>query len=117
MPHLSTALRTGSLLFLSGQLAFDDKGEIHGDVAAQTSLILAHHAAVLTKHGLGLENVVKANAWVTEKADFAAFDQAFGKSFGQHRPTRSTVVSQLAINGAKVEIDLIASFEPIHTQA
>ncbi|AZS80981.1 RidA family protein [Achromobacter spanius] len=117
MPHLSTALRTGSLLFLSGQLAFDDKGEIHGDVSEQTALILARHADVLAQHGLGLENVVKASAWVTEQADFASFDQAFAKAFGQHRPTRSTVVSQLAINGAKVEIDLIASFEPIHAQA
>ncbi|NQD95013.1 RidA family protein [Pseudomonas sp. CrR25] len=113
MPHLSPAIRTGSLLFLSGQLAFDNKGQISGDVAAQTALILEHQFAVLAQHGLRPENIVKAGVWLTDRGDFQRFDQAFADAFGAHRPTRSTVISQLAIDGALVEIDLIASFEPL----
>ena len=112
MPHLSPAIRTGSLLFLSGQLAFDDQGQIKGDIEAQTALILEHQFAVLAQHDLSPENIVKAGVWLTERANFQRFDQAFARAFGAHRPTRSTVVSQLAIEGALIEIDLIASFEP-----
>ena len=113
MPHLSPAIRANSLLFLSGQLAFDANGQISGDIEAQTELILAHQFSVLAKHGLRPENVVKAGVWLTERENFLRFDQAFAKAFGAHRPVRSTVVSQLAIEGALIEIDLIASFDPI----
>lgn len=113
MPHLSPAIRTGSLLFLSGQLAFDASGLINGDVEAQTELILQHQFAVLAQHGLSPENVVKAGVWLTERGNFQRFDQAFARAFGTHRPTRSTVISQLALEGALVEIDLIASFDPL----
>lgn len=113
MPHLSPAIRAGSLLFLSGQLAFDDKGQISGDIEAQTALTLEKQFSVLAQHGLRPENIVKANVWLTERANFQGFDQAFARAFGAHRPTRSTVISQLAIEGALIEIDLIASVEPL----
>jgi enamine deaminase RidA (YjgF/YER057c/UK114 family) len=68
---------------------------------------------VLAQHGLGPENIVKAGVWLTDRESFPRFDQAYGQALGAHRPTRSTVISQLAIDGALVEIDLIASFEPL----
>ncbi|MEQ5837329.1 RidA family protein [Marinobacter sp. NFXS9] len=113
MPHLAPAIRSGSLLFLAGQLALDNTGQISGDIEEQTALILQHQFAVLSQHGLSANNVVKAGVWITDKANFQRFDQAFADAFGAHRPTRSTVVSQLAVDGALVEIDLIASFEPL----
>jgi len=60
MPHLSPAIKSGSFLFLSGQLAFDSNGKIQGDVEEQTALILAHQFKVLAEYNLGPENVVKA---------------------------------------------------------
>ncbi|WP_136483500.1 RidA family protein [Vibrio sp. H11] len=113
MPHLSPAIKSGSLLFLSGQLAFDSNGKIHGDVEEQTALILAHQFKVLAEYNLGPENVVKAGVWITERNNFQKFDAAFANAFGDHLPTRSTVISQLALEDALVEIDLVASFEPL----
>ena len=114
MPHFSPAIRTGSLLFLSGQLAFDDTGKISGDIETQTALILERQFAVLAQYGLRPEHVVKAGIWITEQANFQRFDLAFARAFGAHRPTRSPVISQLAMEGALVEIDLIASFESLN---
>nr|WP_319557222.1 RidA family protein [uncultured Vibrio sp.] len=113
MPHLSPAIKTGSLLFLSGQLAFDSNGKIQGDIEEQTALILAHQFKVLAEYNLGPENVVKASVWITERNNFQKFDAAFARAFGDHLPTRSTVISQLALEDALVEIDLVASFEPL----
>ncbi|QJD71998.1 RidA family protein [Marinobacterium sp. LSUCC0821] len=113
MPHLSPAIKTGSLVFLSGQLAFNANGQIDGDIEQQTRLILAQQFKVLAEYDLRPENVVKAGVWLTERENFQAFDTAFAQAFGDHRPTRSTVISELAIEGALVEIDLIASLTPL----
>jgi len=113
MPHLSPAIKSGSFLFLSGQLAFDSNDKIQGDVEEQTALILAHQFKVLAEYNLGPENVVKAGVWITERSNFQKFDAAFARTFGDHLPTRSTVISQLALEDALVEIDLVASFEPL----
>jgi 2-iminobutanoate/2-iminopropanoate deaminase len=111
--HLSTSIKAGSLLFLSGRLAFDTDDNITGGIEKQTSLILAKHFEELAKYNLRPENVVKAGVWLTEKNDFQSFDSAYAQAFGDHRPTRSTVISQLAIQGALIEIDLVASFDSI----
>lgn len=113
MPHLSQSIRSGSFLFLSGQLATDEKGNISGGIETQTARIMEKHFSVLAAHGLKPENVVKAGVWLTEREYFTSFDKAYAEAFGVHRPARSTVISGLAIEGAVVEIDLIASFEPV----
>lgn len=113
MAHLSTSIKAGSLLFLSGRLAFDSDGKIIGDIEKQTLLILEQHFDELSKHNLRPENVVKAGVWLTERDDFQSFDSAYAQAFGDHRPARATVISQLAIQGALIEIDLVASFDSI----
>ena len=113
MAHLSTSIKAGSLLFLSGRLAFDSDGKITGDIEKQTAMILEQHFEELSKHNLRPENVVKAGVWLTERDDFQSFDSAYAQAFGDHRPARATVISQLAIQGALIEIDLVASFDSI----
>ena len=113
MAHLSISIKAGSLLFLSGRLAFDSDGKIIGDIEKQTLLILEQHFDELSKHNLRPENVVKAGVWLTERHDFQSFDSAYAQAFGDHRPARATVISQLAIQGALIEIDLVASFDSI----
>ena len=100
-------------MFLSGRLAFDSDGKIIGDIEKQTLLILEQHFDELSKHNLRPENVVKAGVWLTERHDFQSFDSAYAQAFGDHRPARATVISQLAIRGALIEIDLVASFDSI----
>lgn len=107
-PHLAPFQRTGSLVFVSGQLAFGPDGSIEGDVAAQTRRCLQNLAATLGQAGLGLSDVVKTTVWLREAADFAAFNAAYAEVFGPHRPARSTVVSALVLPQARVEIEAIA---------
>lgn len=109
-PALSPAVPAGDLLFLSGQLAFGPDGAIVApdDIAAQTSQVLANIAGVLKGHGLGLPDVVKTTVWLTNTADFQAFNEAYAAAFGSHRPARSTVRSDLMLPGARIEIEAIA---------
>lgn len=109
-PHMSPSYRAGELLFLSGQLAFGPDGRVSGDIAAQTRCVLERLEAELSRHGLSRAHIVKANAWITEKAMFPIYNEAYAAFFGAHKPARSTIVSALAVDGALVEIDAVARF-------
>ena len=108
VPHLSPAVVAGDQIFLSGQLAFGRRGEIDGDVAVQTTRCLERLETVLAEHGLDRSAIVKVSVWLTDRASFAAFNQAYALFFGEQRPARSTVISDLAIEAALVEIDAVA---------
>ena len=107
---LSAGYRAGDLLFASGQLPFDQEGKLHsGDIAEQTALCLANMEKVLGHAGLTRTDVVKVTVWLTDTADFPGFNGAYAAFFGEHRPARSTVRSDLVLPGARVEIEAIAA--------
>ena len=66
-------------------------------------------AGVLAKAGATLADVAKTTVWLTDLANFAEFNAAYAEAFGDNLPARSTVTSQLAIPGALVEIEAVAS--------
>lgn len=106
----SQAVKVGSFLFTSGQIALDpETGRlIEGDIAAQTRRVLENLKAVLETAGVPLDRVVKATVYLTDLRNFQKMNEIFGEYFGQVKPARSTVgVAQLPL-GALVEIDLIA---------
>lgn len=104
----SSAIEVDDLVYLSGQLALRD-GKVDGDIGQQTDLIFDNIETVLTSADLSLDNVVKTSIWITDPADFAAFNAAYAVRFTAPYPTRSCVVSQLVIPGARVEIEVVAS--------
>ncbi|WP_313804621.1 RidA family protein [Sphingobium sp.] len=108
-PHLVASVESDSLLFLSGQLPFDaDRTISAADIDGQTRQVLANIIAVLRPQGLTLDDVVKATVWLKNASDFAAFDAAYADCFGVHKPARSTVVSDLVVPSALIEIEVIA---------
>lgn len=107
-PHLSPVVSAGEWLFLSGQLAFGSDGRIDGDVELQTTRCLERLEAVLQENGLDRSAMAKITVWLTDRASFGAFNEAYAQFFGEQRPARSTVISGLAIEGALVEIDAVA---------
>lgn len=106
---ISPIVRAGDLLFLSGQVAFDASGRISApDIAGQTSATLKNIEAVLLQSGSRLTDIVSATVWLTDPADFAAFNAAYAAFFPQTPPARSTVVSALMLPDAKIEIAVVA---------
>lgn len=106
---LSPAIKAGNLIFVSGQLGLDDNGNVVSeDPAEQTRQTLNRIRAVLQQAGADLDHIVKASIWVTDKADFAAVNRVWAEVFSNRPPARSTVVSELLIPGAKIEVDAIA---------
>jgi 2-iminobutanoate/2-iminopropanoate deaminase len=104
----SPAVAIPGLVFLSGQVPLRD-GRIEGhDIGSQTDCVLDNMEAALSLAGCTLDHVIKTTVWLVERSDFAAFNYAYARRFGNHRPARSTLVSALALKGALVEIEAIA---------
>jgi 2-iminobutanoate/2-iminopropanoate deaminase len=106
----SQAVRSGSLLFCSGQIPLDPKsGQIvPGDIAAQTRRVLDNIAAVLRAENLTFGNVVKTTIFLTNLGDFQTVNEIYGSYFKQNPPARSTVQVAALPKGASVEIEVIA---------
>lgn len=106
---LSPAVQAQGLLFVSGQLGLDDQGAlIAADATAQTQQTLHRIEQILKQAGSELSRIVKATIWITDKADFPAVNQVWAEKLGAFPPARSTVVSELLIPGAKIEIEVVA---------
>ncbi len=106
----SDAVRVGDLLFLTGQVGFDnDSLKIaQGGIKAEATQALENIKAVLETNGSDLEHVAKCTVILTDRNDFAAFNEVFRQYFPKNKPARTTFVADLVID-AKIEIDVIAA--------
>ena len=106
----SHAVRTGGLLFCSGQVALDPaSGRLVGeDVAAQTRQVFTNVRAVLAAANVGLDAVVKTTVFLASMDDFGAMNAVYAEAFGDHRPARSTVAVAGLPVGALVEVEVVA---------
>jgi 2-iminobutanoate/2-iminopropanoate deaminase len=107
----SQAIKVGSLLFCSGQIALDPKtGQIVGATAAeQAEQVLKNLAAVVAAAGGSLANVARTTIFLASMADFASVNEVYARHFGAHKPARATVAVKELPKGGLVEIDCIAS--------
>ncbi len=104
------AIRTGNLLFTSGQIALDPKtGDfLSGEIEEETERTLQNIGAILKADGLDFENVVKANVYLADMAHFARMNTVYEKYFSGSKPARACVQVAALPKGAKVEIDVVA---------
>jgi 2-iminobutanoate/2-iminopropanoate deaminase len=109
----SQAVRAGQLLFLSGQVPIDPAtGQmIDGDIAAQTRRVFENLAAVLKAGGRSFADVVRTTVFLADMNDFAAMNDVYGQYFKDPYPARATVQVARLPKDARVEIDLIATYD------
>ena len=105
----SQAIKSGNLVFLSGQIPLDPAtGKlVEGDVKAQTERVMANLAAVLKAAGCTFADVVKTTIYLTSMGDFQVVNETYGKAFTGTPPARATVEVSALPRGANVEIDAI----------
>jgi len=108
----SPAIRTGQLLFVSGQIPLDPAtGQmIDGDIAAQTRRVLDNVGALLAAGGLTFADVVRTTIFLADLSDFTSVNAVYGTYFSEPAPARATVQVARLPKDARVEIDVIASY-------
>jgi 2-iminobutanoate/2-iminopropanoate deaminase len=109
----SQAVRAGQLLFVSGQVPLDPAtGEIvGGDIATQTRRVFENLGAVLKAGGRSFNDVVRTTVFLADMNDFAEVNKVYGSYFSEPYPARATVQVARLPKDARVEIDVIATFE------
>ncbi len=107
----SPAVKVGSFLYLSGQIAMKPgTTELAGDdIETQARQALENIKSILTKAGYEMTDVVQCTVYLKDMNDFGKMNQIYGGFFEQGRfPTRTTVeVSNLPAK-AKIEITAVA---------
>lgn len=109
----SQAIRAGSLLFVSGQIPLDPAtgSLVSGGIPEQTRRVFENIGAILTAAGASFDHVVRTTVYLADMADFAAMNEVYATFFAAPAPARSTVQAARLPRDARVEIDVIASFD------
>lgn len=104
MPNLpfSAAVKADGLIYVAGTLSPT------GDIRAQTRATIESIGEVLKKAGSSLANVASVNVYLTRAEDFAAMNEVYRTFWPKDPPVRTTIVSDLVIPGALVEMSMIA---------
>ncbi|MDQ1050379.1 RidA family protein [Streptomyces sp. V4I2] len=107
----SQAIRSGELIHISGQLAFDEAGEfLHaGDFAAQLKQTYANTDKVLEHYGVTRNQVVSQTLYVVNlRQNAAATAEGNLAYFGDHRPVGTVLgVTELTLPGQVIEISFV----------
>lgn len=106
----SQAIRTGNLIFVSGQLPIDPAtGEPAGDdIKTLTRQSLTNISNILKEAGTDMSHVVKTTVFLADMADFAAMNEVYATFFTAPFPARSAVAIKTLPKNAKVEIECVA---------
>ena len=109
----SQAIRTGDLVFLSGQIPLDpDTMDIvEGDFEARARRVFDNLAAVAAAAGGGLDDVVRLTVFLTDLDNFATVNKVMEDYFQQPFPARAAVGVASLPKGVDVEADAILSLE------
>ncbi len=105
----SQAKKSGNLVMTSGQIPLDPvTGEVVGeDIRTQTAQVLKNLNAVLKAAGTDFEHVMKTTCYLTDMADFAAFNEVYAQ-YITSAPARSCVAVRALPKGVLVEVECMA---------
>ena len=109
----SQAVRVGSLLYTSGQVALEPAtGQIVGtNITEQTVRVFENLKAVLEAGGTDLSRVFKTTVFLKNMADFTAMNEVYARYLapeGVVPPARSTIEVARLPKDSLVEIEVIA---------
>jgi reactive intermediate/imine deaminase len=121
LANYSEAMLANGMVFAAGQLASDFKTGVPAearkhpnfpyygsDIKLQARFVLQNFARTFAAAGTSLNDVVKAQVFLTDLNDFSAFDEVW-REFFQVPPPRTTVrTTGLLVKDTLIEIDLIA---------
>jgi enamine deaminase RidA (YjgF/YER057c/UK114 family) len=108
-PPFRPAVQADSLLYLSGALPAGPDGKIvAGDIKVQTRQALDNLKGVLDAHGARIGRVAAVSVYLKRASDFAAMNEVYRTYWPSDPPVRTTVIANLVVPDALVEIGMIA---------
>ncbi|MGC5013020.1 NAD(P)-binding domain-containing protein [Streptosporangium sp. DT93] len=110
--YYSHATRSGDLLFVSGQVAVDEDGNVvaEGDMARQSAYVMDLVARVLADQGCTFDDVTHIRTFLTDMSRIPEYAAARVRHITGEPPASTTVeVSRLFRPGLVVEVEVVAA--------
>lgn len=105
----SQAMVVNGVLYTSGQIPLDPVSGtvVEGGIQEQTIQVMKNLAAVLEEANSSFADVFKTTCFLSDMADFGAFNEIYGQYF-TGKPARSCVAVRELPKGVLVEVECIA---------
>ena len=105
----SQAIKCGNMLFTSGQIPINPAtGNIEAEgITDQATQVMKNLAAVLAEAGTSFDKVIKTTCFLSDMADFVAFNAVYAEYFTS-KPARSCVAVKTLPKNVLVEVEVIA---------
>jgi 2-iminobutanoate/2-iminopropanoate deaminase len=109
-PLISTAVRWGDLLFLSGRAAIDvgTLTVVSDDFEEQARVALRAIGETLAEAGSDFEHILHVRCYLRRADDFPAWNRVWAETFPAPRPARTTVCTDFAVPGMLIEVEVTA---------
>ena len=106
----SQAIEYNGMVYASGQIPVNPAtGEVESDnIEGQADQSLKNVGAILKEAGLDYSNVIKTTCFLADIADFAKFNEVYGRYFKEEAPARSCVAVKDLPKGVLCEVEVIA---------
>lgn len=106
----SQAIRSGELVFVSGQVALKPGShDLTGSaIGEQTEQVLDNLQAILEEAGSSLDRLVKTTVFLADLGDFQGMNEVYARRVGDRPPARSTIEVSALPSGALIEVEAIA---------
>ena len=106
------AVRAGDFIFISGQVAKDEKGNMcAGTIEEQTRWTIDCLRRILAEEGADLSHVVRVTVYLEDARDFGRYNRTFAEYFPEGLIARTTVEARAVISTG-IEMDAIA-YKPV----
>ena len=115
----SEAVRTGNLLFLSGQIG-NRPGSLElvsGGIGPETRQALENIRDILERYGSSLDRVVKCTVFLADMAEWRAMNEIYVTFFPKRPPARSALAASGLALDARLEIECIAAVADASSQS
>lgn len=112
--HYSHAVVHNGVVYVSGQLPIAREGPLPSSASfeEQARQVLSNVRAALEGAGSSLSLALKCTVYITDIADWPAFNRLYADAFGDHRPARVVVPVSPLHHGYRIEMDATGAVAP-----
>ena len=105
----SQAVRSGDLVFVSGQLGLDPATMAFPEgFEAQARRSLANMGAILEAAGCAVADILSVDVFLVDMAEFKTFNAIYAEFMGEHKPARAAIQVAALPLGGLVEVKCVA---------
>jgi 2-iminobutanoate/2-iminopropanoate deaminase len=109
-PLISSAVRWGDLLFLSGRAPIDTTTMevVSDDFETQARDVLRQIGESLEEAGSSFAHVLRVQCYLLRAEDFGVWNTVWAETFPAPRPVRTTIVTEFTVPGMLIEVEVTA---------